>query len=78
MMPLLLFGWLETSSVLQVWLRGLRLVRLFRVIHLVSRTEKWMGNTNNRIFYIAMFSIAALTLGAFSIFFIENDIPDSF
>lgn len=77
MMPLLLFGILETNSVLQVWLRGLRLLRLFRVIQLVSRTGKWIGNTNSRMLYIAIFSITSITLGAFSIFFVESDVSDS-
>ncbi|MGD1834379.1 MAG: ion channel [Nitrososphaeraceae archaeon] len=77
MIPLLLFGILETNTVLQVWLRGLRLIRLFRVLSLVARTGNWIGKTNSRLFYVAVFSITSLTLGAFSIYFVEYDIPDS-
>ena len=56
LIPLLIFGFLEHSSYLNIIFRLLRLVRLFRIIHLYSRIVAFSAQTDNRLIYIVAVS----------------------
>lgn len=59
MIPLVVFGIFESESAVNVALRGLRLIRLFRLINLASRVTLILGKTGNRLIYTVVFSIIA-------------------
>ncbi len=64
MIPLVIFGIFEGQSVFNIGLRGLGLIRLFRLIQLISRTSYILGRTTNRLIYTAVFSTLAVSSGA--------------
>jgi voltage-gated potassium channel len=74
MIPLVVFGIFESQSVFNIALRGLRLIRLFRLIHLISRTTYILGRTGNRLIYTAVFSVMAVSSGAIGIYLVEHNI----
>ena len=75
--PLLIFGIFEHSSYLNIVFRFLRLVRLFRFIHLYSRIMTFSAQTGNRLIYIVAVSGMAVSGGAIGIYLVEGNIPDS-
>lgn len=77
LIPLLIFGILESYSVLNVVFRMLRLVRLFRIIHLYSRILTLSSQTTNRFLYIIAVSGLAVSGGAIGLFLVESNAPDS-
>jgi len=74
MIPLVVFGFIESQSVFNVALRSLRLIRLFRLIHLVSRTSYILDRTSNRLIYTAVFSTMAVSSGAVGMYIVEHNI----
>src|SRR5919106_430026 len=64
MIPLVVVGTFESQSAINIALRGLRLIRLFRLIALASRITSILGRTGNRIIYTVVFSIIAVSIGA--------------
>lgn len=74
MIPLVVFGIFEGQSVFNVAFRGVRLIRLFRLIQLVSRTSYILERTGNRLIYTAVFSAMAVSSGAIGIFIVEHNI----
>lgn len=74
MIPLIVFGLLESQSVFNMALRGLRLIRLFRLINLASRTSYILGRTNNRIIYTVIFSVMAVSVGAVGMYIVEHNV----
>jgi voltage-gated potassium channel len=74
MIPLLVFGIFESQSVFNVVIRGLRLIRLFRLIQLISRTSHILERTGNRLIYTAAFSALAVSSGAVGIYVVEHNI----
>jgi voltage-gated potassium channel len=72
MIPLLVFGVLESETAFTIALRGLRLIRLFRLIPLASRISIVLGRTGNRMVYTIVFSVMAVSLGAVGIYLIEH------
>lgn len=77
LVPLLIFGIFEHSSYLNIVFRFLRLVRLFRIIHLYSRIMTFSAQTGNRLIYIVAVSGMAVSGGAIGIYLVEGNIPDS-
>jgi voltage-gated potassium channel len=74
MIPLVVFGLFESESVLNIALRGLRLIRLFRLISLASRITYILGRTGNRIIYTVVFSVIAVSIGAVAIYIVEHNV----
>ncbi len=74
MIPLVVFGIFESESALNIAFRGLRLIRLFRLISLASRISYIIGRTGNRIIYTVVFSTIAVSIGAVSIYIVEHNV----
>jgi voltage-gated potassium channel len=77
LIPLLIFGIFESYSYLNVVFRLLRLIRLFRIIHLYSRILTLSAQTNNRLLYIIAISGMAVSGGAIGLFLVEGNVPES-
>ncbi len=77
MIPLVVFGMLETQTLLGETVRGLRLIRLFRLLQLFSRTIRVFEGSNSKLLYMILFSSMAIIAGALSMFFIESNVKDS-
>jgi voltage-gated potassium channel len=74
LIPLVVFGVFESESAVNIALRGLRLIRLFRLIQLGSRISIVLGRTGNRMIYTIVFSIMAVSFGAVGIYIIEHNV----
>lgn len=74
LIPLFVFGLFESQTIYEVALRGLRLVRLFRLLILFSRTARIVESTNNRILYTIFLSTTAVTIGALAFYMAESDV----
>jgi voltage-gated potassium channel len=77
LIPLVIFGIFENYSYLNVVFRLLRLIRLFRIIHLSSRILSISSQTNNRLIYIILVSVMAVSSGALGLYFVEEQAPGS-
>ena len=77
LIPLIIFGMFENYTYLNVVFRLLRLVRLFRIIHLYSRILSFSAQTNNRLLYIVAVSGMAVSGGAIGIYLVEGNAPES-
>jgi voltage-gated potassium channel len=76
MLPLILFAIVEQDqSFIGATARGLRLIRLFRIVHLFFRTLRIFEG--RRILYIIIFSTMALTSGAISEYLVESTSPNA-
>jgi voltage-gated potassium channel len=74
LVPMVVFGLLESDPIYDVAFRSLRLVRLFRLIVLFSRSARVVESTNNRILYTILLSSMAVTIGAIAIYFEESNV----
>jgi voltage-gated potassium channel len=74
LIPMVVFGLLETDPIYDVAFRSLRLVRLFRLVVLFSRSARVVESTNNRILYTILLSSMAVTIGALAIYFEESNV----
>lgn len=77
LIPLVVFGFFESYSYLNVVFRLLRLIRLFRIIHLYSRILAFSAQTNNRLLYIVAVSGIAVSGGAIGLYLVEGNVPES-
>ena len=77
LIPLVVFGIFESYSFLNVVFRLLRLIRLFRILHLYSRILSFSAQTNNRLLYIIAVSGMAVSGGAIGLFLVEGNVPES-
>ena len=77
LIPLVVFGILENYAYLNVVFRLLRLIRIFRIIHLSSRVLSISSQTNNRLIYIILVSFMAVSSGALGLYFVEEQAPDT-
>jgi voltage-gated potassium channel len=77
LIPLVVFGIFESYSFLNVVFRLLRLIRLFRILHLYSRILSFSAQTNNRLLYIVAVAGMAVSGGAIGLFLVEGNVPDS-
>jgi voltage-gated potassium channel len=74
LIPLFVFGLFESQTIFEVALRGLRLVRLFRLVILFSRTARIVESTNNRLLYTIFLSSTAVTIGAIAFYMAESNV----
>jgi voltage-gated potassium channel len=74
LVPLIVFGVLESESAINIALRSLRLVRLFRLVVLASRVSNFMERTGNRLIYTVVFSAIAVSIGAIAIYVVEHNV----
>jgi voltage-gated potassium channel len=75
MMPLILLSTLEHHLIIGIVVRGIRLMGLFRIIHLFFRTVTIFES--NRLMYIMAFAFASVFLGAFAEYIVESSIHNS-
>ena len=74
LIPLVFFGLIESNHVYDFALRSLRLVRLFRLIILFSRSARIVESTNNKVLYTILLSSMAVTIGALALYFQESNV----
>lgn len=75
MVPVVVFALLETHTVAGAAIRGIRLIRLFRIIHLFSRTTTIFRES--KIAYLIAFSSGSIIVGALAAYAVESPNPDS-
>lgn len=71
MLPIFVFDSFEQYVSIGIFLRGLRLVRLFRLVQLLSRTARIFAET--RYIYIVVLSGSAIILGGLAMYVAESD-----
>ena len=72
MMPLVLFSTLEHEFLIATVVRSIRLLRLFRIVHLFFRTLTIFEG--NRLVYIMIFAFTSILLGAFAEYIVESSV----
>ena len=72
MMSLILFSTLEHESIIGTAFRSIRLLRLFRIIHMFFRTLTIFEGS--RLMYILVFAFASILLGAFGEYLVESSV----
>lgn len=72
MLPLVLFSTLEHEFLIGMIVRSIRLIGLFRIIHLFSKTITIFEG--NRLMYIMAFALTSVFLGAFAEYIVESSI----
>jgi voltage-gated potassium channel len=72
MMPLVLFSTLEHEFLIGTVVRSIRLLRLFRIVHLFFRTLTIFKG--NRLVYIMIFAFTSILLGAFAEYIVESSV----
>jgi len=82
LVPVFLFALLEQSPVLGAALRGLRLLRLLRVIALSTRglrAVRLLAALGRQVHlgHLLLFSAVVVLVGAFSVYLLEADVPDA-
>lgn len=77
LIPLYGFIVLETDTIFGAGMRGLRLIQIFRFLHILSRTTIIFDRINNRLIYTALLSISTISAGALSMFVVEHNVTDS-
>jgi voltage-gated potassium channel len=77
LIPLYTLTTLETDTVYGAALKSLRLVQIFRLMHVLSRTLIMMDEIKNRILYVVLLSLITVTMGAFTMYVVEHNAPDS-
>ena len=77
LIPLYTLTMLETDTVYGAGLKSLRLVQIFRFMHVLSRTLIMMDEIKNRILYVVLLSLITVTMGAFTMYVVEHNAPNS-
>ncbi len=75
MLPVVLFALIETHTVIGAAIRGIRLIRLFRIVHLFFRTTRIIQES--KIAYLIALSSGSVILGALAEYTVESPSPDS-
>jgi voltage-gated potassium channel len=75
MMPLILFSTLEHQFIIGTLVRSIRLIGLFRIIHLFFRTVTIFES--NRLMYIMAFAFTSVFVGAFAEYIVETSVHNS-
>jgi voltage-gated potassium channel len=70
LVPLFTFSILESQTILGAGMRGLRLIRLFRLLHLSFRLVKIFEGSG--FLYLVVFSIMIIISGAFGAYMVEH------
>ena len=77
LIPLYALTLLQTDTVYGAGLKSLRLIQIFRLMHVLSRTLIMMDEIKNRILYVVLLSMITVTTGAFTMYVVEHNVPDS-
>jgi voltage-gated potassium channel len=72
MLPLILFSAFEQETIIGPAVRSIRLLRLFRIIHLFFRTLTIFEGS--RLMYIMVFAFTAILLGAIGEYMVESTV----
>ncbi|TVP40421.1 ion channel [Candidatus Nitrosocosmicus arcticus] len=75
--PLYTLTLLEANTVYGAGLKSLRLIQIFRFMHILSRTLIIMDEIRNRLLYVVLLSMITVTAGAFTMYFVEHNAPGS-
>ncbi len=75
--PLYALTLLEANTVYGAGLKSLRLIQIFRFMHVLSRTLIIMDEIRNRLLYIVLLSMSTVTAGAFTMYVVEHNAPGS-
>ncbi|WP_458743403.1 ion transporter [Candidatus Nitrosocosmicus sp. T] len=75
--PLYALTLLEANVVYGAGLKSLRLIQIFRFMHVLSRTLTIMDEIRNRLLYIVLLSMITVTAGAFTMYVVEHNAPGS-
>ncbi len=77
LIPLYALTLLQDNTVYGAGLKSLRLIQLFRFLHVLSRTLIMMDEIKNRLLYVVFLSVITVTAGAFTMYVVEHNVPDS-
>ncbi|MDN5846261.1 MAG: potassium channel family protein [Candidatus Nitrosocosmicus sp.] len=77
LIPLYALTLLETDTVYGAGMKSLRLIQIFRFMHILSRTLIIMDEVKNRLLYVILLSVITVTAGAFTMYVVEHNAPDS-
>lgn len=77
LIPLYALTLLEANTVYGAGLKSLRLIQIFRFMHILSRTLIIMDEVKNRLLYVVLLSVITVTAGAFTMYVVEHNAPDS-
>ncbi|HEX5186358.1 MAG TPA: hypothetical protein VFV86_05655 [Nitrososphaeraceae archaeon] len=74
LIPLIVFGMFESYGFLNLIFRLLRVIPLFRILHLYLRILSFSSKINNRLFYIIVISAMAVSGGTIGLFVVEENV----
>ncbi len=77
LIPLYALSLLEANTIYGAGLKSLRLIPIFRFMHILSRTLIMMDEIKNRLLYVVFLSVITVTAGAFTMYVVEHNVPDS-
>lgn len=77
LVPMFLIMILSGQSVIGAGLKSLRVIQLFRVIHVLARTIIIFDEIRNRLVYIILLSLSTVTAGALGIYVVEHNVPNT-
>ena len=77
LIPLYALTLLQTDSVYGAGMKSLRLIQIFRLTHVLSRTLIMMDEIKNRILYVILLTMITVTTGAFTMYVVEHNVPGS-
>ena len=77
MIPLFVFGIIESQSMVGAGLRAIRLARLFRLIQLFSRTMYILQRIQSRLIFTIIFAFITFVAAAVAMYMVEGDVPGS-
>jgi len=77
LIPLYALTLLEANTVYGAGLKSLRLIQIFRLMHILSRTMIMMDEIRNRLVYVVLLSMITVTAGAFTMYVVEHNAPGS-
>lgn len=77
LIPLFLFVLMDTDTTVNAGLKSLRIIQLFRFLHMLSRILRIFENINNRLLYVILLTIVTVISGAMIIYLIEAPVPGS-
>lgn len=77
MIPLFVFGVIESQTLVAAGLRAIRLARLFRLIQLFSRTMYILQGIQSRLIFTIIFAFITFVAAAVAMYMVEGDVPGS-
>ncbi|MBA2268095.1 MAG: hypothetical protein H0W19_07135, partial [Nitrosopumilus sp.] len=77
LIPLYTLTLLEANTAYGAGFKSLRLIQIFKFMYILSRTMIMMDEIRNRLVYVVLLSMITVTAGAFTIYVVEHNAPDS-